>query len=98
MVTRAVGGDSEGPETTGPKLAGYGMATTARLVARCPVRPHDLPRLSMASPTRKGHGSTAQSMRNMIPTVVNGGSPKKWTEHGRGTNRGFERPFLSPRS
>ena len=35
---------------------------------------------SMTSPMSKGHGSTAQSMRNTIPTVVNGDSPDEWME------------------
>ena len=52
----------------------------------------------MAPLARKGYASTTYSMMNMIPVVVNGGSPEKRTEHDGGTNRGFEQPFLSPRS
>ena len=29
---------------------------------------------------------------------MNGDSPKKWTEHGGGTDRDFEQLFLSPRA
>ena len=49
----------------------------------------------MAPMARKVYGSTAYSMMNAILVVVNDGLPEKWTKHGGGMDRGFERSFLS---
>ena len=49
-------------------------------------------------PVRKSCASNTLTMVQAILAVVSGGSPKKWLEHGGGTNRGFKCQFLSPRS
>ena len=43
----------------------------------------------MAPLVRKVYSSSAYLTMNVIPVVVNGGSPEKWVEHGGGMARDF---------